>query len=144
MWSVATAYVLLMAFVMVFPTYVPFGAANFSTLVGLTVVFVVLGVTRARTAARPLAFLVALPLFALAAFDLSIGGCPGVGCATPPGYEPWRNVKFFLKWTFTGPALGMSSEPNPCASLCPHRIELVPLFAGYVALWWGYGDGASE
>jgi hypothetical protein len=131
-----TGFVLVGAFVAVLPTYVPFSVSFLGVFAALTAVVAVACALLARDAARPLVLLAAVPLFALAAFDV-LKACPGVACETPPGYEPWRNLKLFLRWTFTGPALGVSSQPSQCAAACPHRIELVPLALGYLAAWAG-------
>ncbi|WP_227375864.1 hypothetical protein [Haladaptatus halobius] len=134
-WVVLTAYVIVCALIVVAPASLPFlGMIGVFTL-ALVAVFVVL----AREAPRPAFVLLAVPLLVVAAVDV-LKGCPAVGCATPPGYEPWLNVKFFAKMTLIGPTLGVSSQLPPCAAVCPHRIELVPLVAGYPAVWKGY-DG---
>jgi hypothetical protein len=142
-WVVLSAFVLAGAFVAVFPTYVPLSGSFLGIFAALTVVVAVACALLARDAVRPLVLLAAVPLFALAAFDV-LKACPGVACETPPGYEPWRNLKLFMRWTFTGPALGMSSQPYPCAAACPHRIELVPLALGYLAAWAGLDGGPTR
>ena len=134
-----TAFVLASAFVAVFPDSVPFDGVLLVVPGALTVVVAVAAVASARNAARPLYVFAVVPLFALSAFNV-LTVCLGVACSPPPGYEPWRNVKFFVDWWLTGPTLGVSSEPYQCAVACPHRIELVPLALGYVAAWKGF-DG---
>ncbi|MFB6156130.1 MAG: hypothetical protein ABEJ22_09560 [Haloferacaceae archaeon] len=141
LWAGLTAYVAASAFVAVFPSDVPIPGAFLGVPVALTVVVAAGALLLARDAARPLLVLAVVPLFALAAFDV-YKACPAVGCVAPPGYEPWRNLKFFLRWSLTGPALGVSSEPYQCAAACPHRIELVPAALGYWAAWRGV-DGRA-
>lgn len=140
LWTGLTAYVAASAFVDVFPTYVPIPGALLGVPAALTLVVAVGTALLARDAARPLPLLAAVPLFALAAFDV-YRACPAVGCVEPPGYEPWRNLKFFLRWSLTGPALGVSSEPYQCAAACPHRVELVTAALGYWAAWRGVDGG---
>ncbi|WP_227380083.1 hypothetical protein [Haladaptatus halobius] len=130
-----TASILGIAFVEVIPT----PGIYLAGIVVLAIVFAGGYAVLAIDVAHPFAIVAASSLFVIAAFDLlSTGRCLTMGCSTPPGYDPWSNLKVFLRWSVTGPTLELSSEPYQCAVACPYRIELVPLILSYAAVWYGF------
>lgn len=135
----ATGYVVAIAFVWVFPMYTPFSGLFHYLQLGLTVLLALGLVALARFSRYPLLPILGLFLVAIAGLEL-IKVCLGVGCRIPPGYEPWRSLKWALEWGFLGPRLALTSRPEPCAFACPHRIELLPLVLGYAAIWVGAAE----
>ncbi|WP_458211082.1 hypothetical protein [Haladaptatus sp. NG-SE-30] len=134
-WAGVTASILGITFVEVIPTPGIY-------LAGIVLLAIIIASGYAMLTldvAHPLAIVAAISLFVIAAFDLlSTGRCFTMGCSTPPGYDPWSNLKVFLRWSTIGPTLELSSAPYRCAVACPYRIELVPLILSYAAVWYGF------
>lgn len=88
---------------------------------------VVGGGVLAYRSGRLLASFGASVLIGIAALSVALG-CPGEMC------EGVERLRVFFQWTALGPTISASTAPGECAYSCPHTVELLPLFLGYILL----------
>ncbi|WP_256297513.1 hypothetical protein [Haloarchaeobius salinus] len=132
LWGALTVLVVGSASVAVHPAFSHVGAAGFALLF----LFLV-GVLRLVVGARVQAVLseqwrsalLGAVCFGVAALPIPLTACLGAGCS---GVE---ELHVFYDWSpFFGPSVAASFAADPCAYYCPHRVQLVPLLAGYLLL----------
>jgi hypothetical protein len=132
LWSALTLLVVVFAYVAVAPGLNQVGATGLA----LVCLFFI-GLFRLSAGDRVQAVLsgkwehalLGVVFFGLAALPVPFTACLGAGCS---GVEA---LHVFYDWSpLFGPSVAASFAADPCAYRCPHRVQLVPLAAGYVLL----------
>ena len=131
LWCALTAFIPAFVYVSVVPWYGRHGVFGTETvfpfLAGL-IVFTTGAIVLTAWSDRKGSALASMSLIGLAALPLPILACIAPGCSGV------KELHVFYDWSVFGPAISASFDADRCAYICPHRVQLVPLFAGYILL----------
>lgn len=132
LWCALTVLVVGAASVAVHPAFSHVGAMGLVLLSLFLIGLFRLGVgdrMQAVLSAKWRAALLGVVFFGVAALPIPLSACFGAACG---GGE---ELHVFYDWSpVFGPSVAASFAAEPCADRCPHRVQLLPLAAGYLLL----------
>ncbi|MFC4407593.1 hypothetical protein [Haloarchaeobius iranensis] len=132
LWGALTVLVVGSATAAVHPAFSHVGAAGFALVFLFLVGILGLAVgdrMQAVLSEKWRSALLGAVSFGVAALPIPLTTCLGAGCS---GVEA---LHVFYDWSpVFGPAVAASFAAEPCAHNCPHRVQLLPLLAGYLFL----------
>ena len=132
LWCALTVLVVGAASVAVHPAFSHVGAMGLVLLSLFLIGLFRLGVgdrMQAVLSAKWRAALLGVIFVGIAAAPYPFQSCLAVGCS---GVEEFH---VFYDWSpVFGPSVAASFAAEPCAYRCPHRVQLLPLAAGYLLL----------